>query len=75
MDIQGSLEKYLWRFMIPLKIRIFTRFLNKKILFMKDNLAKICWNGYIQTMSFMIRMKELIICLYHVTWCIHGNTH
>jgi hypothetical protein len=32
--------KYLWKLKIPLKIKIFMRFLNTKVLLTKDNLAK-----------------------------------
>jgi hypothetical protein len=36
---------YLWKMKVPLKIKIFMWFLNKKILLTKDNLAKRNWNG------------------------------
>ena len=39
------LHKYLWKLRIPLKIKIFLWFLNKKVLLTKDNLAKRRWTG------------------------------
>ena len=36
---------YLWKLKIPLKIKIFIRFLNNKVLLTKDNLAKQRWQG------------------------------
>jgi hypothetical protein len=39
------LRKYLWKFKIPLKIKILMWFLNSKVLLAKDNLAKRNWNG------------------------------
>jgi hypothetical protein len=39
------LKKYIWRLKVPLKIRIFMWFLNKKVLLTKDNLAKRNWTG------------------------------
>ena len=39
------LRTYLWRLKIPLKIKIFMWFLNRKVLLTKDNLAKKNWQG------------------------------
>jgi len=39
------LRKYLWKLKIPLKIKVFMWFLNKKVLLTGDNLAKRNWNG------------------------------
>jgi hypothetical protein len=39
------LSKYLWKLKVPLKIRIFMWFLNKKVILTKDNLAKRKWTG------------------------------
>jgi hypothetical protein len=39
------LKKYIWRLKVPLKIRIFMWFLNKKVLLTKDNLSKRNWIG------------------------------
>jgi hypothetical protein len=39
------LRKYLWRLKVPLKIRIFMWFLNRKEILTKDNLAKRKWTG------------------------------
>ena len=39
------LRKYIWRLKVPLKIRIFMWFLNRKVLLTKDNLAKRNWIG------------------------------
>lgn len=38
-------RKYLWKIKIPLKIKIFMWFLNRKVLLTKDNLAKRNWSG------------------------------
>jgi hypothetical protein len=40
------LRKYLWKIKLPLKIRIFMWFLNRKEILTKDNLAKRNWTGY-----------------------------
>ena len=37
--------KYLWKLKIPLKIKIFMWFLNRKVLLTKDNLIKRNWHG------------------------------
>ena len=39
------LRKYLWKLKVPLKIKIFMWFLNRKVILTKDNLAKRNWNG------------------------------
>jgi hypothetical protein len=39
------LKKYLWKLKVPLKIRIFMWFLNRKEILTKDNLAKRNWSG------------------------------
>jgi hypothetical protein len=39
------LRKYLWRLKVPLKIRIFMWFLNRKEILKKDILAKTNWTG------------------------------
>ena len=39
------LHTYLWKLKIPLKIKVFMWFLNKKVLLTKDNLAKRRWQG------------------------------
>jgi hypothetical protein len=39
------LRKYLWKIKVPLKIRIFMWFLNRKEILTKDNLTKRNWNG------------------------------
>ena len=36
--------KYIWRMKVPLKIKIFMWFLQRKVLLTKDNLAKRNWN-------------------------------
>jgi hypothetical protein len=47
MNIHSDVPtKYLWKLKIPLKIKFFMWFLNKKkVLLTKDNLAKRKWNG------------------------------
>jgi hypothetical protein len=42
------LRKYLWKIKVPLKIRIFMWFLNRKEILTKDNLAKRNWTGCIK---------------------------
>lgn len=44
-DDARCLTTYLWKLKIPLKIKIFMWFLNKKVLLTRDNLAKRNWNG------------------------------
>ena len=44
-DHTRYLRKYLWKFKIPLKIKVFMWFLNNKVLLTKDNLAKGRWQG------------------------------
>jgi hypothetical protein len=39
------LRKYPWRLKVPLKIRIFMWFLNRKEVLTKDNLSKTNWTG------------------------------
>ena len=39
------LRTYLWKLKIPLKIKIFMWFLNRKVLLTKDNLARRNWQG------------------------------
>ena len=39
------LRKYLWKLKVPLKIKIFMWFLNRKVIITKYNLAKRIWNG------------------------------
>jgi hypothetical protein len=39
------LRKYLWKMKVPLKIRIFMWFLNRKEILTKDNLVKRNWTG------------------------------
>jgi hypothetical protein len=39
------LRKYIWKIKVPLKIKIFTWFLYKKVIVTKDNLTKRKWNG------------------------------
>jgi hypothetical protein len=39
------LRKYFWKIKVPLKIRIFMWFLNRKEILTKDNLAKRNWTG------------------------------
>ena len=39
------LRKYLWKLKVPLKIKIFMWFLNRKVILTKDNLAKRNWTG------------------------------
>ena len=39
------LRKYIWKMKVPLKIKIFMWFLNRKVLLTKDNLTKRNWNG------------------------------
>jgi hypothetical protein len=34
------LKKYIWKMKVPLKIKIFMWFLNRKVILTKDNLAK-----------------------------------
>jgi hypothetical protein len=41
MNIHSDVPtKYLWKLKIPLKIKIFMWFLNKKVILTKDNLDK-----------------------------------
>jgi hypothetical protein len=46
------LSKYLWKLKVPLKIRIFMWFLNKKVILTKDNLAKRKWTGCKKNVRF-----------------------
>ena len=39
------LRKYLWKLKVPLKIKVFLWFLNRKVLLTKDNLARRKWQG------------------------------
>jgi hypothetical protein len=39
------LKKYIWKMKVPLKIRIFMWFLQKKVILTKDNLIKRHWQG------------------------------
>jgi hypothetical protein len=39
------LRKYLWKLKLPLKIKIFMWFLNKKVLLTKDNLLSVIEKG------------------------------
>jgi hypothetical protein len=39
------LRKYIWKLKVPLKIRIFMWFLNRKVILTKDNLVKRQWTG------------------------------
>jgi hypothetical protein len=39
------LRKYLWKIKVPLKIKIFMWFLNRKEIMTKDNLVKKNWSG------------------------------
>ena len=39
------LRKYLWKLKVPLKIKIFLWFLNRKVILTKDNLIRRKWNG------------------------------
>jgi hypothetical protein len=44
-DHTKYLHKYLWKIKVPLKIKVFMWFLNKKVLLTKDNLIKRNWRG------------------------------
>jgi hypothetical protein len=44
-DHTKYLHKYLWKIKVPLKIKVFMWFLNKKVLLTKDNLIKRKWQG------------------------------
>jgi hypothetical protein len=44
-DNSVFLNKYIWKMKVPLKIRIFMWFLQKKVILTKDNLAKRNWQG------------------------------
>jgi hypothetical protein len=39
------LHKFIWKFKVPLKIRIFMWFLQRNVILTKDNLAKRKWQG------------------------------
>ena len=39
------LRKYLWKLKIPVKIKVFVWFLNRKVLQSKDNIARRKWQG------------------------------
>jgi hypothetical protein len=39
------LAQYIWKIIVPFKIKIFIWFLYKKVTLTKDNLAKRKWNG------------------------------
>ena len=39
------LRKYLWKMKVPLKIKIFMWFVNRKVILTRDNLIKRNWNG------------------------------
>ena len=39
------LRTYIWKLKVPLKIRIFMWFVNRKVILTKDNLIKRNWNG------------------------------
>jgi hypothetical protein len=41
-DHTRYLHKYLWKLKVPLKIKTFMWFLNRKVLLTKDNLIKRC---------------------------------
>jgi hypothetical protein len=41
----GNFKKYIWKIKVPLKIRIFLWFLQKKVILTKDNLKKRNWQG------------------------------
>jgi len=40
-----NLNKDLWKMKIPFKIKIFLRYLRRRVVLTKDNLAKRNWNG------------------------------
>jgi hypothetical protein len=50
------LRKYLWKIKVPLKIRIFMWFLNRKEILTKDNLAKRNWTGC-KNVHFVMRKR------------------
>jgi hypothetical protein len=50
-DHTKYLHKYLWKIKVPPKVRIFTWFLQNKVLLTKDNLVKRKWQG-IEKCSF-----------------------
>jgi hypothetical protein len=41
----ANITKQLWHVKIPLKIKIFMWYMKKKVILMKDNLAKQNWGG------------------------------
>ena len=45
MDILDFLRTYLWKLKIPLKVKIFMWFLDRKVVLTKDNLSKRNWHG------------------------------
>jgi hypothetical protein len=46
-------SKYLWKLKLPLKIKIFMWFLNRKVLLTKDNLIKRQWKDARNVVSVM----------------------
>jgi hypothetical protein len=40
-----NMHKHIWKMKVPLKVRIFMWFLNRKVILTKDNLAKRNWRG------------------------------
>jgi hypothetical protein len=44
-DDTKYLKKYIWKMKVPLKIKVFMWFFNRKVILTKDNLLKRNWNG------------------------------
>jgi hypothetical protein len=59
-DFMDGHNRFVWSMpKVPLETKVFTLFLNNKILLTKDNLAKRHWNGSIYKMSsLMIPEKQ-----------------
>ena len=73
------LRKYLWKLKVPLKIKVFMWFLNRKVLLTKDNLARRKWQGCTkcsfcgseETMEYLFISCPFAI----IVWCIVYNTY
>jgi hypothetical protein len=73
------LKKYIWKMMVPLKVRVLMRFLYRKLILTKDNLTKRNWTGNekccfcddkesIQHLFFECPFAKIIWCIIHMTF-------
>jgi hypothetical protein len=56
-DHNKYLQKYIWKMKVPLKIKNFMRFLHRKVIYTKDNLAKRNWQGN-KNVIFVTKMSQ-----------------